>query len=470
MKSTTKKNKAQLNTEFSSEEIIAIGKKAYEEAAAVTWKQAEVGRTLTQNDKIALVDDKTLVIGADVGSEKHDIRAFDNRGREFSKKAFEFQNNEAGFAKAKAWILAIRDERHMEKIMVGMEPTGHYWFNLASWLMNEGITVVLVNPHHVKKSKELDDNLNRKTDRKDPKVIAGLVHEGRYSMPYLPEGLYAELRNLNSLRSMNTEEMTRCQNRLNRWLSIYFPEYKTVFKDVSGVGSLLLLEQAALPEDIIRLGASGINKIWREAKLRGTGYSKALRIVSAAEHSVGQKEGLAIARKEILWEVEQLKNYSKWDSEIITLIEEMAGKIPYVENILEIKGLGIRTVTGILAEIGDITRFTDAKSVQKLAGLALVEDSSGKHEGKTIISKRGRKRLRYHLYQAALVLIAQNDEFREVYDYYRTREGNPLKKMQALMAVACKLLRVLYVMITKGVKYNPGKLLGDIRRPQGKAA
>lgn len=52
-------------------------------------------------------------------------------------------------------------------------------------------------------------------------------------MPCLPEGLYAELRNLNSLRSMNTEEMTRCQNRLNRWLSIYFPEYKTVFKDVS---------------------------------------------------------------------------------------------------------------------------------------------------------------------------------------------------------------------------------------------
>ena len=96
----------------------------------------------------------------DVGSEKHDIRAFDNRGREFSKKALEFANNEAGFAEAKAWILNIREVRHLEKIMVGMEPTGHYWINLASWLMNEGITVVLVNPHHVKKSKELDDNLN----------------------------------------------------------------------------------------------------------------------------------------------------------------------------------------------------------------------------------------------------------------------------------------------------------------------
>ena len=61
MKSTAKMNNAQLNNELSSEEIIAIGKKAYEEATAITWRQAEVGRTLTQNDKIALVDDKTLV-------------------------------------------------------------------------------------------------------------------------------------------------------------------------------------------------------------------------------------------------------------------------------------------------------------------------------------------------------------------------------------------------------------------------
>lgn len=470
MKSTTKKNNAQQNPDFSFEEINAISQKAYEEASAVTWRQTEVGRTLTQNEKIALIDDMTLVIGADVGSEKHDIRAFDNRGREFSKKPFEFPNNEAGFEEAKAWIFAIRDNMHLKKVVVGLEPTGHYWLNLTAWLMDQGITVVLVNPHHVKKSKELDDNLNRKTDRKDPKVIAGLVHEGRYSMPYLPAGLYAELRNLNNLRLMNTEEMTRCMNRITRWLSIYFPEYKTVFKDAGGVGSLLLLEQAALPGDIIRLGASGINRIWREAKLRGAGYGKALEIVSAAKHSIGKKEGLTIARKEILWEVEQLKNYRKWDTEILSLIDDMSGNIPYIENILEIKGLGIRTVTGIFAEIGDITRFTNAKSIQKLAGLALVEDSSGKHTGKTVISKRGRKRLRYHLYQVALVLTAQNKEFREVYDYYCTRNNNPLKKMQALMAVACKLLRVLYTLVTKGVKYDPCKLLKDICRPQEKAA
>lgn len=470
MKSTSKKKNTQLNIELSSEEIIEIGNRALREATAVTWRQAEVGRTLTQNDKIALIDDKTLVIGADVGSEKHDIRAFDNRGREFSKKPLEFENNEAGFEKAKAWILMIRDEKHMEKVVVGMEPTGHYWFNLASWLMNEGITVVLVNPHHVKKSKELDDNLNRKTDRKDPKVIAGLVHEGRYSMPYLPEGLYAELRNLTNLRLMNTEEKTRTMNRIRRWLSIYFPEYTTVFKSVDGAGSILLLEKAALPGDMIKLGASGINQIWRNAKLRGVGYAKAYQILAAAEHSIGRTEGLAMARNEILWLTERLKGLVGWEEKLLSKLEELSAQLPCIENILEIKGLGLRTVTGILAEIGDITRFTEAGQIQKLAGLALVEDSSGKHEGKTIISKRGRKRLRYQLYQAALVLIGQNAEFRQVYEYYITRDKNPLKKMQALMAVACKLLRILYAMITKGVKYDPEKMLRDIRRPEKQAA
>lgn len=69
-----------------------------------------------------------------------------------------------------------------------------------------------------------------------------------------------------------------------------------------------------------------------------------------------------------------------------------------------------------------------------------------------------------------MVLIGQNAEFRQVYEYYITRDKNPLKKMQALMAAACKLRRILYAMITKGVKYDPEKMLRDIKRPEKQAA
>lgn len=62
--------------------------------------------------------------------------------------------------------------------------------------------------------------------------------------------------------------------------------------------------------------------------------------------------------------------------------------------------------------------------------------------------------------------IGKNDEFRSIHEYYRTRKENPLKKMQSVVAVVCKILRVFYTILTKGVDYDPVKMMGDIRRPQ----
>ena len=67
---------------------------------------------------------------------------------------------------------------------------------------------------------------------------------------------------------------------------------------------------------------------------------------------------------------------------------------------MNIKGIGMVTVSGFIAEVGDIGRFDNPKQLQKLAGYAIVEDDSGKHNGESRISYRGRKRLRYRLYDA----------------------------------------------------------------------
>ena len=133
---------------------------------------------------------------------------------------------------------------------------------------------VHVNPHHVKKSKELNDNNPNKNDRKDPKTIAALVNEGRFSYPYIPTGIYAEIRSLSNLRFQTQEELTRIKNRTARWFAIYFPEYKDVYGDLKAVSGRMVLKEAPLPEDIRKLGAEGVNKIWRNAKLRGAGMKK----------------------------------------------------------------------------------------------------------------------------------------------------------------------------------------------------
>lgn len=420
----------------------------------------------TQNKKIEAITEKTLVIGIDVGSETHYARAFDHRGIEYSKKPFKFSNDEAGFASFKAWILEYKEAHDKDKVVPGMEPTGHYWFNLGKFLQDSDMKPVLVNPHHVKKSKELDDNSQTKNDRKDPKVIAGLVREGRYMIPYLPDGVYADLRTASNMRFQIQSELTRILNRISRWFNIYFPEYTTVYGNLDAVSGMLVLKAAPLPEDVLALGVDGINQIWRDAKVRAVGMKRARTLVTAAEHSVGSKEGATSARIEIRMLIEDYESRTVRLQEVMSLIEELVKKIPMAEKLLEIKGVGIKTVSGFLAEVGDISRFNNPKELQKLAGLALVENSSGKHKGETTISRRGRKRLRYLLFEVAMSLVAKNREFAELHRYYTTRKQNPLKKMQSLMAVAAKLIRVFYAVLTKGVDYDPQKMSADIRRPQ----
>lgn len=85
-----------------------------------------------------------------------------------------------------------------------------------------------MNPHHVKKSKELDDNNPSKNDRKDPKTITDLVNEGRFSYPYIQTSIYVEIRKLSNFRVQTQEEITRIKNRIACWFSIYFQEIKDV--------------------------------------------------------------------------------------------------------------------------------------------------------------------------------------------------------------------------------------------------
>ena len=420
----------------------------------------------TQNAKITAITEKTLVVGIDVGSETHYARAFSWRGFEFSRKPLEFSNSEEGFETFKDWIDDLKKKRGLDKVIPGMEPTGHYWFNLGKFLQDNGMRPVHVNPHHVKKSKEMDDNDPSKNDRKDPKVIAGLVNEGRYFYPYIPDGIYAEIRVLSGLRVQSQSEITRLKNRIARWFSIYFPNYKDVYGNVGAISGLMILRAAPLPEDIVKLGVGGVNQIWRDAKLRGVGIKRARTLVEAAEHSVGSRDAQEAARIELQILLSDYDRQTKRETELMALINEKIREVPYIDKLLEIRGVGLKTVIGFVAEVGDIKRFDDPKQIQKLSGYAIVKNQSGKHKGESHISYRGRKRLRYVMYEAAVSVVSHSPEFRSIHQYYTTRDNNPLKKMQSMIAVACKLIRIFYVILKNGTKYDAAKMMGDIRRPE----
>jgi len=418
----------------------------------------------TQNAKLNQLSERSIIVGVDIASEFHYARAFDWRGVELGK-VFRFANNVEGFDSCHAWIEQLKKRTQKDRVLVGAEPTGHYWFGLASYLKEQNVKLVLVNPFHVKRSKELDDNHPSKTDAKDPKTIAKLVIEGRYNEPYIPEGIYAELRIATACRMRIQKEMNSIKNRIQRWLKIYFPEHATVFGKFDATSSMLVLQEAPLPMDIKKLGAEGINRIWRDNKLRAVGMKRAKSLYEAAQKTIGCTEGESCSRMEIELLLQDYNNKITQYQAVMDVIDGLCMKIPEVAKLLEIKGVGLVTVAGFLSEVGDIRRFNSPKQIQKLAGLALRESSSGKHKGQTTISKRGRARLRAILFQAVMPLVAKNTEFAEIHNYYTTRIKNPLKKKQSLIALSCKLIRVFYVILTKGIDYDPQKLIKDIHRP-----
>ena len=473
MKLNAKKGKNQVakSTETQSREEITERIASVEAALqAHTWCDLEIHGKFGKEEKISFISDDMLIVGCDIGSESHFIRAIDTRGRELSRDAYEFSNSSEGFGLAKEWMLKLAAINGKNQIVLGLEPTGHYWFCVATWMVENGISVVQVNPYAVKQTKELEDNSQDKNDRKDPKLIANLVKDGNYGMPYLPSDVYAEMRTLNRLRDQLMEDRNRAVNRLHRLMTIYFPEYKDAFGKFDGIFTLLVLMEAPFPEDILKKGAEGLKELWQKEHLRGGGYQRAGKIVEYARKSVGLKEGLAGGKLAVRVLANQVMMLDREVAETERMLEEQCRKIPHAEKVLKINGIGGTILTGIISEMGDISRFDDVKEIQKLSGLGLVACSSGKHKGETRISHRGRKRLRYWLFQAARSAVAHAAEFKELHEYYTTRVENPLKKLQSLIVIACKILRVIYAILKNGRTYNPKKLLMDIRRPEQRTA
>lgn len=417
-----------------------------------------------QDEKLQLIHPGSILIGVDIAKRSHWAQGTYYNGILIGK-AFQVKNTRVAFESLLAKIELIKQQTGCRQVVVGMEPTGHYWKPLAWFLIQNGIIVVLVNPYHVKKSKELDDNAPSKSDPKDAKTIAGLVREGRFMEVYLPEGVYGELRALSNLRMQLLDKLKGVKNIITAILDEYFPEFETVFKNFSGKAALHILSQCLFPEELKKLGIAGIIAEFQKAVKGGVGKKRAEVLSRAACNSIGLPVNEGIKLKLRLY----LDNFNSLTAQIATVEQEMEKQLTatgFSDYLLSIKGIGVVLAASLLGELGDPSRFDSWKRIRKLAGLNLVEESSGEKKGRRKISKRGRRLLRSYLYQAALVMVAKNKEFSELYRYLINRKQNPLERKKALIAVATKLIRVILTLIERKENYDSAKVLGPVRENQ----
>ena len=416
----------------------------------------------------------TLIAGVDVAKSIHWVRFVDWRGIEIGK-AIKFTNTRKGFETIVSAIKEILNSKVLKQkfdiVMVGMEPTGHYWKTLANYLSKKKIRVVGVNPYNTKKAKELDDNSPTKCDKKDAITIARLVKEGRYFDPYMPQDVYAELRVITNARISILKRNDALKNSITAVLDEYFPEIWTVFKNpFTGKASRQILKSCPFPSLILQMGEMNVLAEIKKAVSKTVGMKKVRELIAAAEESIGVDYGLESAKIKLnfmLAELELIENQLMEVEKVMSRLLELTG---YAKQLLGIKGIGIITAAMYLGEVGNPLRFENARQIHNYAGYNLTEDSSGKNKSGTGISKRGRKQLRSILYKMAVTMVGCNDEMKKLYNYLKTRKSNPLKKKQALVVISKKIITVIYSLLKKQEEYKPELVLGGVRREMMMAA
>jgi transposase len=139
----------------------------------------------------------------------------------------------------------------------------------------------------------------------------------------------------------------------------------------------------------------------------------------------------------------------------------------YFDRLQTVPGIGPILALLILAEAGDLRRFGHVRQFLKFCGFDLCTEQSGQYRGLTHLSKRGNARLRYACWMAGAVAVRmqQNTFRRKFEDYVRPDPLNKDRRRKAYTAVAAKMARVVYAVVTTGIDY---RRLPEAARPGGR--
>lgn len=401
-----------------------------------------------------------IVIGVDISKGKIDFGAF--RPDEESK-VYTVKQDQEGF---RVFMIFVRDLRASGyEPWIAFEPTGPYGTSFREMLLGSGERVVQVNGYHVKRTKEVRDNSPRKTDEKDPRVIADLVWQGCYQELLELSGPYAELRAMSAEWASLTKKQSALKNEFGSLMEVWFPEVKEVFKKLTCKSIRGIVRKYDTPQSLALARLYSVRQTLRKAA-SGRTMGKAEMIRSLAARSIAPSEGAKSRRRAMLAIIDVMELLENRREQLALEMEGVLKGLPEAGCLLSIKGIGVVTVAGLLGECGDIGRYERYEQLEKLVGLNIYEVSSGKHKGKRRISKRGRALARYLVCGIATALCRRGGIF---YEYGQDLRSQGKKSGQIRVAVARKLLRMLYAIARDRAVFDPQRFNMGARTEDGPA-
>ena len=390
--------------------------------------------------------------GVDVGSASHFVAVPPNRDDEPVR---EFKSFTEELERLADWLIACGIDT------VAMESTGVYWIPLFELLESRGLSVYLVNAQHVKNVS------GRKSDVLDCQWLQQLMSYGLLSGAFRPKEEICALRSIMRQRGMLLSYQGQHVQHMQKALAQMNVQLANVIADVVGeTGQRILRAIVAGERDPMKLAelkhgriraskeqiAMSLHGNWREEHLFELtqavelfdAYSQALQRCDLkleamlARLSRNQDQPGPSKRRRY----SKVKNAPKFD--VRTYLFRICGV-----DLTAIDGIDTTTALKVIAEVGpDLSRFKSAKHFASWLGLCPGTKISG---GKLLSgsTKRTANRVAQALKMAAISLRASQSALGA---YFR-RMCARLDKGKAVTAVAHKLARLIYAMLTKGAAY-----------------
>lgn len=390
-----------------------------------------------------------IIIGIDIGKNKHEATLIDEKGNIIGK-SIKFENSTAGFNKL---ISSINNYNiSNDKFVFSMEATGHYWLALFSKLVESDYNVQVINPIQTDACRKFFIR-ETKNDSKDSFLIAQVTRFNGYSKTTLPDEVMISLKELTRFRTFLVDDISDYKRKATVVLDKIFPEYTQIFSDTFGKTSKEILTKYPLPKDILDEDLESLAKVLSTSSKGRLGYSKAEQLQNLAKESFGIKfatEALVMEIKSILSTIEHLQNQvSKLDEKIAVLLRSLGTTIETIP--------GIGPVLGaiIVSEIGDINRFSHASKLVAYAGIDPTVKQSGEFNAtKNRMSKRGTPYLRRALWTASIV-AAFNDP--NLHEYYLKKKNEGKHHGTIIGAIARKLIYRIFIVLKDNIPYQCNK-------------
>ena len=334
-----------------------------------------------------------------------------------------------------------------------MEHTGRYYEPLAHELSQANLFVSAINPKLIK---DFGDNSLRKvkSDKADAIKIA------RYALDSWTDlkqyGLMDEIRN--QLKTMNrqfafyTKHKTAMKNNFIGILDQTYPGVNTYFDSIArndGSQKWVDFATAYWHVDCVRKMSlkAFIDHYQKWCKRRKYNFSAS----KAEEIYVVAKELIPVLPKDDLTKLlikqaaEQLNTASKTVEELRTLMNKTASKLPEYPVVMAMKGVGKSLGPQLMAEIGDVSRFTHKGAVTAFAGVDPGVNQSGTYDQRSVhASKRGSSTLRKTLFQVMDILLKSMPQDDAVYQFLDKKRAQGKPYYVYMTAGANKFLRIYY--------------------------